>query len=85
MIRSEAPKPQEPPPIQTPTGRRASSLAVLSIAEIQDLADQIHTLSKPLAGVDPQIEVRITIKSKAGLDLSGANSILEKIKSGWKL
>lgn len=85
MIRSEAPKPQEPPPILTPAGRRASSLAVLSIAEIQDLADEIHTLSKPLAGMDPQIEVRITVKTKSDGDLSLANSILDKIKAGWKL
>src|SRR4051812_33730246 len=85
MIRSAAPKPQEPPPTQTPAGRRASTLAVLSISEIQDLADQIHTLSKPLAGMDPQIEVRITVKTKADGDLSLANSILEKIKAGWKL
>jgi hypothetical protein len=84
MIRSAAPKP-EPPPLQTPAGRRASSLAVLSISEIQDLAEQIHTLSKPLAGMDPQIEVRITVKTKADGDLSLANSILGKIKLGWKL
>ena len=80
MIRSAAPKPPEPPPTQTPAGRRASSLA-----EIQDLADQIHTLSKPLAGLDPQIEVRITIKTKADGDLSLANGILDKSKTGWKL
>jgi hypothetical protein len=85
MIRSAAPKPPEPPPAQTPAGRRASSLAILSMAEIQDLADQIHTLSKPLAGMDPQIEVRITIKTKADGDLSLANGILDKIKTGWKL
>ena len=53
IIRSMAPKPPEPPPAQTPAGRRASSLAVLSFGEIQDLADQIHTLTKPLAGLDP--------------------------------
>jgi hypothetical protein len=85
MIRSAAPKPPEPPPIQTAAGRRASSLAVLSISQIQDLADQIHTLSKPLAGMDPQIEVRITVKTKADGDLSLANSILDKIKAGWKI
>jgi hypothetical protein len=85
MIRSAAPKPPEPPPIQTPAGRRASSLAVLSISEIQDLADQIHTLSKPLAGMDPQIEVRITVKTKTDGDLSLANSIMDKIKAGWRL
>ena len=85
MIRSAAPKPPEPPPIQTPAGRRASNLAILSISEIQDLADQIHTLSKPLAGMDPQIEVRITVKTKGNGDLSPANSILDKIKAGWKI
>jgi hypothetical protein len=84
-IRSAAPKPPEPPPTQTPAGRRASSLAVLNFGEIQDLADQIHTLTKPLAGLDPQIEVRITVKSKGEGDLSLANSVLEKIKAGWKL
>ncbi len=85
IIRSTAPKPPEPPPIQTPAGRRASSLAVLSISEVQDLADQIYTLSKPLAGMDPQIEVRITVKTKGDGELSAANSILDKIKAGWKL
>jgi hypothetical protein len=84
-IRSAAPKPPEPPPVQTPAGRRGSTLAVLSMSEIQDLADQIHTLSKPLAGMDPQIEVRITVKTKGDGDLSLANSILDKIKAGWKL
>jgi hypothetical protein len=84
MIRREAPKPPEPPPIQTAPGRRGSSLAILSISEIQDLADQIHTLSKPLAGMDPQIEVRITVKTKADGDLILANSIMDKIKAGWK-
>jgi hypothetical protein len=57
----------------------------MSVSEIQDLAEQIHTLSKPLAGMDPQIEVRITVKTKADGDLSQANIIMEKIKTGWKL
>jgi hypothetical protein len=67
------------------SGSGALTLAVLSVSEIQDLAEQIHTLSKPLAGMDPQIEVRITLKTKADGDLSAANSILDKIKTGWKL
>ncbi len=83
IIRSEAPKPPETAP--TVAGRRASSLAVLSIAEIQNLADQIPALTKPLAGQDPQIEVRITIKSKGDGDLSDANKVLSTIKAGWKL
>jgi hypothetical protein len=83
IIRSETSKPPEPS--QTVAGRRASSLAVLGIAEIQDLADQVHALTKPLAGLEPQIEVRITVKSKVNGDLSAANAILNKIKPGWKL
>ncbi len=82
-IRGEAPKAPDPTP--TASGRRASSLAVLSIAEIQDLADQVHALTKPLAGLEPQIEVRVTITPKDGGDLSAANKILNKIKAGWKL
>jgi hypothetical protein len=83
IIRNETPKP--PDPTQTVAGRRGSSLAVLTIAEIQDLADQVHALTKPLAGLEPQIEVRITVKSKVDGDLSAANTILNKIKPGWKL
>jgi len=84
-IRTEAPKPPEPQPTPTPAGRRGSSLAVLSINEIQDLADQIHALAKPLAGMDPQIEVRITVKSKPDSDFGLVNSILDKIKLGWRI
>lgn len=84
VIRSETPKPPEPTPTETVSGRRASSLAVLSVGEIQDFADHVHALAKPLAGLDPQIEVRITVKAKAG-DLSAANNILGQIKAGWKL
>ena len=83
IIRNETPKP--PDPTQTVAGRRGSRLAVLTIAEIQDLADQVHALTKPLAGLEPQIEVRITVKSKVDGDLSAANMILNKIKAGWKL
>ena len=57
---------------------------MLSVGEIQDFADQVHALAKPLAGLDPQIEVRITVKAKTG-DLSVANNILGQIKAGWKL
>lgn len=83
IIRNETPK--APDPAQTVAGRRGSSLAVLTIAEIQDLADQVHALTKPLAGLEPQMEVRITVKSKVDGDLSAANTILNKIKPGWKL
>jgi len=82
-IRTETPKPPEP--VQMVPGRRASSAAVLSIAEIQELADQVHALTKPLAGLEPQVEVRIFVSNRAGGDLSAANKILDKIKAGWKL
>jgi hypothetical protein len=35
--------------------------------------------------MDPQIEVRITVKTKADGDLSLANNVLDKIKAGWRL
>src|ERR1700721_2856636 len=79
-IRTEAPTPPEP--VQTLPGRRASSAVVLTIAEIQELADQVHALAKPLAGLEPQIEVRIFVANKASGDLSAANKILDKIKAG---
>ncbi|HZT32813.1 MAG TPA: DUF499 domain-containing protein [Bryobacteraceae bacterium] len=83
-IRVEAPKPPEPQPTPTPAGRRASSLAILGISEVQDLADQIHALAKPLAGMDPQVEVRITVKTKPESNFGLVNSILDKIKVGWR-
>jgi hypothetical protein len=64
---------------------RMLSLAVLSVSEIQDHAKQVHMLSKPLAGMDPHIEVRISVKKKADGDLSQTNAILSKIKTGWKI
>ena len=83
VIRSEAPKPLDPSP--TPTGRRASTIATLSVGELQDFADHIHAITKLLAGSDPQIEVRLIIKSKSDGDVAEANNLLEKIKVGWKL
>jgi hypothetical protein len=68
-----------------PSGRRASTLAVLSLSELQEFADQIHAITKVLAGADLQIEVRLTIKSKGEGDIMEANKVLEKIKAGWKL
>jgi hypothetical protein len=35
--------------------------------------------------MDPQIEVRIIVKTKGDGNLSVANGVLGKIKSGWKL
>ncbi len=82
IIKSEAPKPPETTPAQV--GRRFSSLATLSISEVQDLADHVHALTKPLAGCDPQVEVRVTIKTTGSNDLAEANKVLETVKVGWK-
>ena len=73
-----------PPPAAAAGGRRASTMAVLNIGELQDLADHVHTLMKPLAGCDPQLEVRLTIKAKGEVDLEQANQVLQDIKAGWK-
>jgi hypothetical protein len=83
VIKLEAPMPPEPTPL--PTGRRSSSLATLSLAEVQDFADQIHALSKPLAGCDPRIEVRVTTKATGKGDINEANKILGAIKTGWTI
>jgi hypothetical protein len=56
----------------------------LDIAEVQTLGEEIGELTKLLAGCDPQIEVRLTVKSRADVDLGEASMILEKIKEGWK-
>jgi hypothetical protein len=82
-IRSEAPKPPEPPPISS--NRRSSAIAVLSISELQEFSDQVHTIMKYLAGSDPQIEVRLTVKAKGNGDMSEVNNVLQKLKPGWKL
>jgi hypothetical protein len=83
VIKSEMPKPPEPQPV-TP-GRRTSTLAVLNAGEVQELGDQVSALAKVLAGSDPQVEVRVTVKSRSDLNLTEANKILDKVKPGWKL
>jgi hypothetical protein len=35
--------------------------------------------------MEPEIEVRISIKAQEGQDYSAANEILERLKRGWKL
>jgi len=82
IIKSEAPKPIEPTPIAP--GRRASTLAVLNVAEVQDFEDQIHALTKLLAGCDPQIEIRISLKDRGDANLQDASKILAEIKAEWK-
>jgi hypothetical protein len=76
--------PQPPPPEVTP-GRKLSARVSLSPGEFQNLADDVATLSKSLAGCDVQFEVAVSIKTKPGMDLTAANAVLGKIKDGWKL
>jgi hypothetical protein len=80
-IRKETPS---PPPPQPPTpGRMMTNTVILSAAEVQTLGEEIAQLTKVLAGCDPQVEARISIKSKTGKDLGKANEILRKIKEKW--
>jgi hypothetical protein len=80
----KASAPQPPPPEVTP-GRKLSARVSLSPGEFQNLADDVATLSKSLAGCDVQFEVAVSIKTKPGMDLTAANAVLGKIKDGWKL
>jgi hypothetical protein len=82
VIRTQAPKPPEPTPL--PGSRTATAAMVLTPAEVQNLSDEISKLTTTLAGCDPQVEVRVSIKSKAGANLSEASKILDRIKPGWK-
>jgi hypothetical protein len=82
-VKSAAPAPT-PQPEATP-GRILSARMTLSSGEFQDLADEVSTLSKTLAGCDVQFEVAVSVKTKAGVDLTPANEVLGKIKDGWKL
>jgi hypothetical protein len=81
VIKKEAP----PPPPQPPSpGRRTTNSVILNAAEVQTLGEEISHLTKALAGCDPQVEVRVSIKPKAEKDLSKASEILEKIKPKWR-
>ena len=62
-----------------------SARVSLSPGELQNLAGGASTLTKSLAGCDVQFEVAVSIKPKAGTDLTGASKVLEKIKAGWNL
>jgi hypothetical protein len=81
LIKTEAPPPIPPAPIP---GRRTTNSVILNAAEVQTLGEEISQLTKALAGCDPQVEVRISIRPKAERDLSKASEILEKIKPKWR-
>jgi hypothetical protein len=83
VIRQGKPVIVEPPPV-TP-GRRFSNAVTLDIGEVQSLSDEISDLVTNLAGMDPQIEVRLSIKPQTAMNYSGANEILKRIKPDWKL
>ena len=81
-VKASAPLP--PPPEATP-GRKLSARVTLSPGEFQNLADDVATLTKSLAGCDVQFEVAVSVKTKSGMDLKAANEVLGKVKEGWKL
>jgi hypothetical protein len=83
VIRQGKPVVVEPPPI--PPGRKFSNAVTLDIGEVQSPSDEISDLVAALAGNDPKIEVRVSIKTQAAQDCSAANEILERVKPGWKL
>jgi hypothetical protein len=61
-----------------------TNTVILNPAEVQTLGEEIAQLTKALAGCDPQVEARISIKSKTDKNLNKANEILEKIKQKWR-
>ncbi len=71
------------PPISP--GRKFSNSVTLDVGEVQSLADDISELTTALAGMEPEIEVRVSIKTQAGQDYTVANQILEQIKKGWSI
>ncbi|MBI5583653.1 MAG: ATP-binding protein [Deltaproteobacteria bacterium] len=82
IIKSVAPP---PPPSPPPTdGRRKTNMVTLNVSDVQTLSDEIHQITKLLAGSDPVIEACISIKPKEGIDLKAVEKILKKIKGDWK-
>jgi hypothetical protein len=73
----------EPPPI--PPGRKFSNSVTLSVGEVQSLGEAISDVVTALAGMEPEIEVRISIKAQEGQDYSAANEILKRLNPSWKL
>lgn len=82
-IRQGKPVIVEPPPIQP--GRKFSPAVKLNVGEVQSLAEEISDLISALAGMEPEIEVRLSIKAQSGTDYSTSNKILERIKEGWSI
>ncbi|HOG11154.1 MAG TPA: hypothetical protein PLF58_11515 [Smithella sp.] len=55
-----------------------------NVTDVQTLGDQIHNITKLLAGCDPVVEACISIKPKPGKDTKEINEALQKIKKEWK-
>ena len=73
----------EPPPILP--GRKFSNSVTLGVGEVQSLAEEIADLVTALAGMEPEIEVRVSIKAQTAQDQSAANKILSRVKKHWSL
>jgi hypothetical protein len=85
VVKSDQPAVPDFKPEPLPVGgRRGTSMAKLSVAEIQDFADSVHEVMKALAGSEPEIEVRVTIQGKTAADIEAANKILAAIKKDWR-
>ncbi len=85
IIRQTGSKPIQPPPLPTTSGRRSSGAVVLDVGEVQNLGDEIANLVSALAGLEPEVEVRISVKNQPGQDYSKASKILGGIKADWTL
>lgn len=85
VVKSDQPTPPDTKPEPIPSGgRRGTSSAKLSVAELQDFADNVSEVMKALAGSEPEIEVRVTIQGKTSADVEAANKILSTIKKDWR-
>jgi hypothetical protein len=72
------------PPEQAYGGRRRTNMVTLAVSDVQTLSDEIHHITKLLAGCDPVIEACISIKPKPGMDTKEIDEVLKKIKKEWK-
>jgi hypothetical protein len=73
----------EPTPERAFGGRRRTNMVTLGVADVQTLSDEIHHITKLLAGCDPVIEACISIKPKPGMDTKEIDEVLKKIKKEW--
>ena len=82
-VKASAPVPQ--PQAELAPGRKLSPRVMLSVGEVQTLAESAPKLTKSLAGCDVQFEVAVSWKTKSGMDLTTANDLLGTIREGWRL